>query len=296
MIPVSSTLALVVTGRIALALLPPGHTGAHALGALPLTAAVSFVVGLAVLTAQAAALAACGSPVNGWTLVAPWAAVSAIQLALAPGALVPRHAPVRERASGIALALSVGAGIAAPLAVLVAGGAFDARTGFVLEFLEADGPLVRLASALGLARAHDELLWLRAASAAASVCVLAHGLAISAPRASANVRALVLAAFAAVFVVGRDVFAEDDAVHALLAATAGVVFGVEWLRNAERRALALAVLAWALFPAFAGPLAGPGAAGVAALALVCALTARPARTRAAVWCVAGAACAVWLAA
>lgn len=296
MIPVSSTLALLVTGRIALALLPAGHTGSHALGALPLTAAVSFFMGLAVLSVQAAALGAFGLRVDAWTLLAPWVVVLAVQLALAPGALVPRHLPVRERASTWSLVLSLGAGLAAPLAVLVAGGAFDARTGFIEEFFEANSPLLGIANALGRARAHDELLYLRAASTAASVCLLAHGLAVATPRSSANVRALVLAACAAALVLQRDFFASDNAVHVLLAATAAIVFSVEWLRNAERRALVLAVLGFALVPAFTGPLAGPGAAGIAGLALLCALTARPARVRAAVWCAAGVVCAVWLAA
>jgi hypothetical protein len=285
MIPVFGTLALLVTGRSVLALLPAGHTGSHALGALPLTAAVSWLLGLAVLTAQTAALGACGVRVDAWTLLAPWAIVLALQLALAPGALVPRHAPVRERASTFALGVGVVATFAAPLAI-----AFAQRGS--LETTEHAAPaLARLAAGLAGERAGEWLACARVVSAAALVCVCAHGLA----DVRANVRAVCLVVLAVLVVSLREWLAHGDVLHALLAGTAGVVFGLGWILRAERRSLALAVLAFALTPAFAGALVGPGLAGVAGLVALCVLTARPSRARAASWCTAGLAGAVLLA-
>lgn len=278
MIQALATLALVVVvGRTALARTPPGHTGAHALGELPLTAAASFVLGLAVLTAESAALAACGARVNAWTTCVPWIAAGAVQLWLGPGALVPRHLPVRER-PGI-LALGIGAAAACGAALAIASAAFDGA-----DAQHATAPaLARLADGLAGEHAAAFLACLRVASAVALVCVCARGLA----GLGANLRAACLAAIALALASQREFLAHGDALHALLAGTTGVVFGAGWLVRAERRSLALAVVAFALVPAFAGALVGPGLAGLAGLVATCVLTARPSRARAACWCGAG---------
>lgn len=296
MIPVTSTLAALFVGRTALSVLPPGRTGEHALGALPLTCAVSFGLGLAILAAQLFAFVTCGLAVNAWTLLVPWVFVAAARLALAPGAMVPRHAPRRERAGLLALASTGAAAVAVPLAVwsaALAAGEFRV-TGVVLDFSELS-LFEDLTSALTSCAesAHAELAFLRIASSAAFVQVCAHGLALPELRLGANVRAGLLVLVAAGLVAARTRLAfADDLVHEFLALALGVAFGVEWLVRAERRALALAVCGFAIAPLFAHVRHGPLLAGFAGLVLVVGLTAAPARGRAARWCGAGLAAAL----
>ncbi|MBW2416543.1 MAG: hypothetical protein JRG76_18765 [Deltaproteobacteria bacterium] len=97
-----------VTGRILLSWLPPGPQGSHTPRALPVTWAVSYLLGVAVLHIEGAAMGFLPDfgQVGGLMLfAAPWILLAVLRLMTLPAAMVPRHEPRRERAGPATLAL-----------------------------------------------------------------------------------------------------------------------------------------------------------------------------------------------
>ncbi len=78
-------------GRVALSWLPAGPTGSHRLRALPLTWAVSFLLGLVLLGAQALIFFGTPESKDLLLLFGPWVLLFGLRLATLPGAFVPRH-------------------------------------------------------------------------------------------------------------------------------------------------------------------------------------------------------------
>lgn len=207
-------LALAV-GRVVLSLLPPGEAGSHRPRDLPLTLATCLLLGGLAVTLTARGLAACGLE-NEYVVFGAWLAIGAARWWLGPHAFVPRREREGEFVRGSLL-------VAAGLLVTCAWPIVEAR-------------------AVDAARVREFV-----ARAVLALFVL-HGLA-SARRALIG-RGLVVALLLTtpVLLHAGDEGAPFGIAGPLIAMgwiAMGCSFSIGWLRNADRRARALALIAFA---------------------------------------------------
>lgn len=199
-------LALAV-GRVVLSLLPPGSAGSHHWRELPLTAALSWMLGDVALLPTNALLGAVGV-VQPYVAPALWLAVGVVRWRLGPHAFVPRREPESPRVRGaLLLAVALLATCAWPM--------IEART-IDTAHLQTFGERLLLA------------------------ILTSHGFA-SARRAQIG-RGLLVA-----LLLTTPVLLHDDglATHALALVAMGVSCSVGWLRRADRRERVLALIAFA---------------------------------------------------
>lgn len=236
-------LACALVGRVLIAVLPPGLPGRHAASELPATWAASHLLGGLALEVEAGLLRLLKLDPHAALFFAPWVLLALARWLTLPGAMVPRKDLPREASSPLALALFA----AAPLAVAAAA---------------LFGPAHRF---------HDATL-LATADALALLALAAHGLAAArrAPEWRSATLLLLAAALAAAIAT-----MPAPPLRLVLAVGAGAALGIPWLRRADRRAGALALLAFA-----SAALLGPrealfGLSGIVALRIH---TAPPSRT------------------
>lgn len=209
-------LATALVGRVVLSVLPPGRPGFHSLDELGITWAASHLAGVVALGIQRQISQALGIDVNPVTLFAQWAIVLVVRWATSPGAIVPRHAPREE--------------IAGPTARIVALAAFAVAIAAAWTADSKDS-VHELASRIFVL-----------ADLVALLCIGTEGLrcARRAPLGTATV-VLGLSIALALLGVARDSSRELTSV--LLCTGASSAFAIAWLRRADRRGRALAILA-----------------------------------------------------
>jgi len=238
--------ALALIGRVVLSLLPPGLPGTHRGGGAVATWAASHVLGLAAVGAQAALAVLFELPLAPLGLLAPWLAVALLRWALRPGAMVARREPRFERAgpwtaaARIALAFALGLPLVGLVRVSDAGAAAELDVAREAPMLLAGAGLIER---FGSGSAEDAFATLSVASLAALALFLLHGLA-QARRSPLGRTAVALALVAT---PGLQVAAGSGSRHVALALFfgAGAALLVPWLRRADRRAGALAAVAFA---------------------------------------------------
>jgi len=238
-------------GRAILSFLPPGQPGSHSLRDLPTTWAASHLLGSTLwlaLFVWTPWFSTGHSILAGFGLAAVLALVRAITL---PAALVPRHEPPLERSTAASSAFRLAALTIVAFAYVssITAHAFarnDIFPGIVVAQLIAT--LVLVEYGLEQARA---LPWMRGTAVLAFAVVIAL-------RGFQDERELGLAS--------------------ALSFAAGAAFTITWLRRADKRALFLAVIAFAS----AAPFSPSGwTCAVAGLAWLVVGTARPSRAFAA---------------
>jgi len=209
-------LALLVLGRTLLSLLPPGAAGSHRPGELPLTLALSLVLGLVGVVAPALWLERCGIR-RVWPLSVVWTIVPLLRWWLRPHGFVPRREwAERETPASKAALLAVCAMSAAPLAWAL------------LE--ERD--------------LRDALM--RSAGLAAIAAFVLHGLGQA--RRAPLARRLVVLLFLATPVLQRHI--DLTGLAAVAAAAMGASFLVAWLRRGDERAGVLSAIGFAILALF----------------------------------------------
>lgn len=233
-----------LAGRIVLSFLPPGPPGFHAPRDIAATWAASHLLGFGLLAAWALLERRVGVALPWWPLPAMLAIGCAARIVTLPGKMVPRHEPALEGDAWIARVLRL-------LAITLL-----ASTAFSFEDLRSDQ-----VSAPSL----DVLAGMSIASAFAGLVLVSY--ALETARAATWMRASGCVAFAAILVARGF---EDEgglAVESAVCFLAGACFTVAWLRRADRRALILALIFFALAPAFALVGIAPSIAGIGAIVL-----------------------------
>ena len=220
-------LAIALVGRVLLALLPPGLPGRHAPAELAATWAASHLLGTFALSVEAGIFEVLGLSPPVALFLAPWVLLALGRWLTLPGAMVPRQELPREKATPLALVLH---GLAA---LLVLAAALKIGTGGTVA---ADGLAILALASHALATARRAQ-----ASRALAACVL--GAALAGAIAWLRVPSLALP----------------------LSIGGGAALSIPWLRRADRRAGALAVLAFAGAATLGPREALFGAAGIAAL-------------------------------
>ena len=247
-------LAVAGVGRVALAFLPAGLPGRHGPGQLADTWAACHLLGLAALHLQLALLVRVSVEPNGWTLFLPWVLLAVVRVESLPAAMVPRHEPRAERpgrAATLVLAATLLAVITAAWRVVSVGhGPSPDAAGFAL-----------LRQAVGAYGESPGLLG--TASYGALLVLVARGLS-TARRAPLDRRLLVLALACTPLLFASAAGAGGSAHAGLFVAAAGA-FGLAWLRRADRRAGALALIALLALPLFDPGLRWLALAGGASL-------------------------------
>lgn len=239
---------LAAVGRVVLALLPVGAIGGHGLGELSVTWAASHLLGMAALAFEVLVARTFGLPSGAW-LLAPWALIALGRAAFLPGALVPRHVPRTAPRSALALGLAVAAaGLAtAPWWIQRSVGAAYSAEGFALASNHAG--LVRgLGMELGIAAPSASFAPVGVACVLALLVLVADALAVA--RRAPIARALVLAWLAWLLYLAGELVVLGDGASALLALGGGAAACVGWIRRGDRRALAIAALAFAAVVVF----------------------------------------------
>jgi hypothetical protein len=286
-------------GRSVLSWLPPGEIGSHRTGELPITWAVSYLLGSAAIAVCAVVAALLRVPVSCAWFASAGALLALARWATLPAALVPRHEVPHERTgfpARLLYALTLGAGIlACSLAKFDGGsGLFAVRAQAWLSqgwLLGLDGP-ASSRGALDLppldagamafvswpaavvseiaARAH------LAACMAAAILLAERAMAIA--RRPPLGRRLVLALLALALTAAAS--AEDGDLTLAAVCALALLGMLSWARRADRRGLALACIAWCSLA-----LVRPGgwALALAGLAAMFAATARPSLRRTALW-------------
>lgn len=214
----------VAVGRCVLAALPVGSVGGHGLRELPVTAAVSLALGVGTLelVERLATLLGAGAGLPTIALVATTsiaAAIAMLRTLGAPAAMVPRHAPVEVRRSG------VNQGARAVVILLGVIGAARAPAPALHPLASAFDPGTHAA-------------WSALQGAFAAATMVAVDGALAALRRSPWTRVVALAIAAAL--VGDVAPMQPPVGFALLACATCTLGGVLWLRRADRRGLALA--------------------------------------------------------
>ena len=223
-------------GRVILSLCPPGLPGRHGFRDLPATWAASHLLGGAALALESRLAELGALHPTRLALVAPWLLVAFARWITLPGAMVPRHEPLAEAPGALACILRV----AAPLAVL-------------------------LGAALPSSSAERADLPAAVAAAASAIALLACcSFALATSRRSPTIRALVVLVLAAVLAAALH-SGEDRSILVALGTGAGACFASAWIRRGDRRAAALAVIAFASCGLFGVREALFGAAGLLAL-------------------------------
>ncbi|HVS10910.1 MAG TPA: hypothetical protein VMS76_13665 [Planctomycetota bacterium] len=256
--------ALALIGRVALSLCPPGLPGTHKGGGAAATWAASHAFGLAAVGAQAALAALFDLPLSPISLLAPWLAVAVVRWALLPGAMVARREPRREPAGAWTAAARIALACALLLPLLGLVEVSEAAAPAQADGSAEPEPPMLLAGAglvarLGGGDAEDAVAVLSVASLAALALLLLHGLA-AARRAPLGRTAVALALVATPGLQLAAMSGSRDVALALLFG-AGAALMVPWLRRADRRAGALAAVAFAACAACAAsgwPLALAG--------------------------------------
>jgi hypothetical protein len=272
-------LAALFAGRVILSLLPPGEPGGHRPRELASTWAASHLLGTAALLAWGLLAPRVGLPADRLTpFLVLWFAVAFARTAFLPASLVPRHAPAEEAPGFLARSLVIVVVMLGlvPLVLAVAGPpstglytsvAWDggpAAPGF-------DGELRRLIAGPGIGeRAVVVASWF------ALLVLVAHGLRAGRRAPAGRLGVLLVLALSPLPVLGAAAGSADVTVALFVAGGAAML--VPWLRRADRRAGALAILAFAA-AALAAPRGLPCA--VAGLIAAVALAPRPLRGRAA---------------
>ncbi len=223
-------------GRILLSILPPGFPGLHSFRDLPATWAASHLLGSVSLALELRLLETLDLAPHPLVLFAPWAILALGRWITLPGAMVPRREPEHE-ASGPRATLLL---LASVLAVLASPLFRDEAATHSRVLLEPDTPL-RIADALALlALLSFGLSTARRAPLARAFAVLALAVVLSTAIARSFTLPIPLA----------------------LALGGGSALGVSWLRRGDRRAAALAVIAFS-----GSALLGPRAAIFGAMSL-----------------------------
>jgi hypothetical protein len=240
--------ALAWIGRVALSLFPPGLPGTHKGGGAAATWAASHALGLAAVGAQAALAGLFDLPLSPISLLAPWLAVAVVRWALLPGAMVARREPRREPAGVWTAAARIALACALLLPLLGLVEASEAAAPAQADGSAAPESPMLLAGAgliarLGGGEAGDAFAALSVASLAALALLLLHGLG-AARRASLGRTAVALALVATPGLQLAAASGSRDIALALFFG-AGAALMVPWLRRADRRAGALAAVAFA---------------------------------------------------
>lgn len=258
-------LAFAAVGRVVLALLPVGAIGGHGVGELPVTWAASHLLGMTALAFEVLLARTFGLPTGAW-LLAPWAGIALGRAAFLPGALVPRHAPRAAARSALALGLSLlAAGLATtPWWIQRSVGAAYAPEGFALASNHA-GIVHRLGMELGIAEPRTSFAPVGIACLFALLVLVADALAVA--RRAPIARALVLAWLAWLLYLAGELVVLGEGASTLLAFGGGAAAGVGWIRRGDRRALALAALAFAATAIFEPSAWRQAAAALVVLAL-----------------------------
>ena len=211
------TLTILAVGRLALSFTPPGWPGEHGPRELAPTLAMSFVLGLTLLAAEATLIQGQHLAI----LLAPWVVLLVVRLLTLPGALRPRHEPRSAPRDPRAVAV---------IAVGVVGLALP----WVITFAprEIEGPLGLLAAAQGTTVA----LFAIAATAVLVAGGLERGHRAQMPRALAFTAVAWLPT--SMIMPARD---DGSAFIALGLAAAGAG-ALAWIRRADRRGRALACI------------------------------------------------------
>lgn len=240
-------LATVLVGRLVLACLPPGLPGRHAVREMPVTLAVSFVLGLCVLMLEVRVIRELGNEPHVATFFLPWIALLVVRLVSIPGAMVPRHEPRTEAAGWLATVALVPALAAVffafPTELPLYGRAeieLDTRTAFwvLVDGLELS-EVRRAALSFGLLSP--------ASVAAIGVCV-GHGLFVARRRPLSR-RLLVATLLWTPALLEHATGRQERMLDVLLIATA-CALAIPWLRRADRRARAISILAFAALPLY----------------------------------------------
>lgn len=261
-------IAIALVGRVALSLLPPGRPGFHGPTELPITWAASHLLGSLVLVAERDIAGAFGLQAGPALLLAPWALVLVVRWVTLPGAVVPRHAPRAEIPGPLARSIEVAAAALVLVASFVSPPSVD-------HSALAPGALESVVTALGAARSLASLpTCLAAANMLALLCVCAEALRC-ARRAPLGRSAVLVSLSAVLALLGFARETRGDVSSTMLCCGTAAAFAVAWLRRADRRARALAILSGA------GAALFGGLGWVFALAMLVALVARtPAPERA----------------
>lgn len=233
------------SGRVLLSLLPPGLPGRHGPRELPATWAASHVLGSAALLIEARVLESIGILERPGILLAPWLLLALARWITLPGAMVPRHEPFSEPPAPPARILGTAA-VLLPLAgsVYAAIPAASARA-VLLPLADSSALLALVAFALSAGRREPTG---RAWAQLGLAVILALALATS----------------------------HADQLPLALSLGAGAALGVPWLRRGDRRAAAIAVVAFAACALYGPREALLGAGGLFALWLHTPASERPA--------------------
>jgi len=224
--PVLLTVALTtLVGRLALAWLPAGRPGGHAVGELPATLATSFVLGEILLYLQQRVMESFGGDLGslGLSWTGPWIALAVLRLATLPGALVPGHRLAHQRSGDLARFL------------------FVAAAGLLIFLTAAAYARAPVTACFGLSTG----LWVLGVDSLAGAVLLVHALR-DARRAPLG-RALCLWLLVLSVPYGMGLSGS---------AALGLGFLVPWLRRAERRAAWLSALGFLGVTVSGAPLAG----------------------------------------
>lgn len=235
---VAISLAIAFAGRVALAILPPGPPGGHALGELPMTWATAHLLGLVAWLAGERVLEFAGIEPNAWLLLAPWIVIAIVRLATLPGAVVPRHELRREPPSSSARIMRRAAFI---ILAVFAGARLLEREAARASTRAADFDFVRTLGSFGASGMPSFAAWcFLLETAIALLLVCEHGLE-RARRAPLR-RALALVAIALLLgVFGIKADAREEVLIAAMFGS-GAAFAIPWMRRADRRGLALSVI------------------------------------------------------
>lgn len=230
-------LAVASTGRLCLALLPPGAPGFHALRAWPATWAASHLLGTIALVAQLLLLRAMDVEPSLWIVLAPWSLVLLARWITLPGAMVPRHEPRSEIAGlgarGVqilALSISILPWITAPQEEAADSARVDSAARRMIELMS------------GSSAPHAWRLF-QGASVIALLVITSFGLARA--RRAPLERNVILLLLAALIASKARALLDGTDVCIALCLGAGAAFTIPWLRRADRRAAQLAVIAFA---------------------------------------------------
>ena len=239
--------AQALVGRLLLSVLPPGLPGRHAASELPATWAASHLLGGLALALELGAARSLGLDPGAIAVLAPWLLLALARWLTLPGAMVPRHDLPHEAPGGLARSFRA----AAPL-VLVA------------------------AASLRASRGSADSILLPAADGLALLALASHGLA-SARRSplARSAAVLLLAGALAAAITSPGSVPASSSLALPLSIGGGAAFGIAWLRRADRRAGALALLAFASAACLGPREALFGAAGVLALWIHTAPPSRP---------------------
>ena len=234
-------LAFAFAGRVLLSFFPAGHLGSFRPRALATTWATSHLLGVGALGFTNVLLCtAPGAVLVNWigrpaALLAPWIVLLGIRRISSPGAIVPQHQWARERLVGWTRSL--------PFVFLLSALYLLRAVQIAPRTAAVDLRGTYLGGAVSAFFDHTQMIspsfaW---ASYVATALLVVHGLN-SARRSPATSWLLGSALLVTPLASECIAQAREELVSALLL-TGGAVFGIAWLRRADRRSRAIAMFA-----------------------------------------------------